>query len=296
MTKRYASLFALVALLAFGFSLNASDFESRLGMTKEEFQLKGLRCGTRPVYEDEVRAIEKSRRKWLQQNAWSAARPPGGGSAPTVNVYFHVLRKDQTIEGGNIPDSWITAQMNVLNNSFTNFQFNLVSVDRTTNSTWFNGGGEKAMKSALRQGTCSDLNVYTLKPRNGLLGWAYFPSDCAKFQVWDGVVIHFDTLPGGSFDPYNEGDTLTHEAGHWVGLYHTFQGGCNEPGDQIADTPAEASAAFGCPSGRDTCAAPGLDPITNFMDYTDDACMFEFSSGQNAFSSDLSCQYRGLCN
>jgi hypothetical protein len=256
-----------------------------------EFQQKGLRCGTRIVYEDEARAIEADHQRWLSEIG------PGlnANAIPNINVYFHVLRKDTTVTGGNIPDTWITAQINVLNQAYSNFSFNLVSVDRTTNAQWFGGSGENKMKGALRRGTCGDLNIYSIKPKGNLLGWATFPSDCAGNQKMDGVVIHYQSLPGGPLAPYNQGDTGTHEVGHWVGLYHTFQGGCNAPGDSVSDTPYEASPAYGCPSGRDTCSSAGVDPIDNFMDYTDDACMDKFTTGQNSRSNSLSCQYRALC-
>jgi hypothetical protein len=236
-------------------------------------------------------------------NAFSGPRV----QAVTVPVYWHVINKGTGISNGDIPLSQINSSITVMNQSYgggtggavTIFQFNLVSVDRTTNTTWFNAGpgtsAETQMKNALRQGGANALNVYS-NSGAGYLGWATFPWNYASAPSKDGVVIYYASVPGGTAVPYNEGDTLVHEAGHWLGLYHTFQGGCSQQGDLVADTPAERDAAFGCPVGRDTCKGrnfPGLDPIRNFMDYTDDPCMFEFTAGQATRMENAWFTYRG---
>jgi hypothetical protein len=212
-------------------------------------------------------------------------------TSAAVNVYVHVINKGSGIENGDVSTGMITDQIDVLNEAFapTGFSFNLVAITRTTNVEWYTmspgSAEEQEAKAALRAGTAADLNIYTANPGGGLLGWATFPSNYARQPVMDGTVLLYSSLPGGSATPYNLGDTGTHEVGHWLGLYHTFQGGCNvKRGDFVADTPAEKSPAFGCPVGRDSCSGkkfPGLDPIHNFMDYTDDACMDRFSAGQD---------------
>jgi hypothetical protein len=99
-------------------------------------------------------------------------------------------------------------------------------------------------------------------------------------------------VPGGYLAPYDLGGTLVHVSGHYLGLFHTFQGGCVEPGDEVDDTPFEASPAFGCPAGRNSCPQSGDDPIHNYMDYTDDACYTEFTPGQIARINSIAPVYR----
>jgi len=164
-------------------------------------------------------------------------------------------------------------------------------------------------KLATHTGGMDTFNVWITNIPDGVLGYATFPFYNAG--PLDGVVLLPSTLPNGS-PPFGDGMTLVHEAGHWLGLFHTFQGGCSKyspkitkafkhnwlmsseerGGDYVRDTAAEDRPFYGaCGENMadslipDTCTGnlkgfEGKDPIHNVMDYGDDECMTEVTDGQ----------------
>ena len=243
---------------------------------------QGLRCATPKPSQDRIDLTQMEIGHALEDAR--LFRVMKAQANVVIPVAWHVIHNGNT---GLLTQADIDNSIAAMNVGFagSGISFTLASVDYTDNASWYSfrygSSTETQAKAALQADPNTHLNVYT-NAADGLLGWATFPDELASNPTRDGVVILHSSVPGGSTTNYNEGDTLTHEVGHWLGLYHTFQGGCRG-GDLVDDTPAERSSTRGCPIGKDTCKGgnyPGVDPIHNFMDYSYDSCMYEFTPGQ----------------
>jgi hypothetical protein len=278
------SSFVVIALSLPGYKTLADEPAANAGEVMDsdraaEFELGGRACGTPDATPDE--AIEAQGRVRDLRSRFGARGPAGG----TIDVAFHNITDKRK---GFVSREAFEEQIRVMNQRYagSGFRFRLRSIDRVDRKPWYHmlpgSGSEKQAKKELAIDPAHTLNVYTCSPGQGLLGWAYLPftKKLHEDSFWHGVVIHYGSLPDGFIPNYNLGLTLAHEAGHYLGLFHTFEGGCVPPGDYVEDTPFEESPAFGCPIGRNTCPQDGDDPIHNYMDYTYDECYSEFTSLQ----------------
>ncbi|KAG5925740.1 hypothetical protein E4U42_004005 [Claviceps africana] len=205
-----------------------------------------------------------------------------------IDVYMHSVSANPS---HLLSDKAFKDQFDVLAGTLVSYGFhmNLVKTARTVNAEWGNPDNVLTMQKALRQGHYRDLNLYfvdKIDDQNNT-GSCYLPDIAPEGTdefFRDGCLLLYGSEPGGALGPgYNLGKTAIHEFGHWLGLMHTFEGGCTGKGDGIADTPAQESASSGCPVGRDSCPTmPGLDPIHNFMDYSNDDCYESFTPDQKA--------------
>lgn len=223
-----------------------------------------------------------------------------------VPVWVHVVHDNGV---GNVSDADIGRQIRIMNLGYSGFyggydqgfRFELAGVTRTDNADWYNAGpnskAERDMKQALRRGDMGTLNYYSTTA-GPYLGWAYYPGLNDAKAYLDGMVVDWESMYKTSDtykDRYDLGFTAVHEVGHWLALAHTFNGGCNEFGDYVEDTPAMKIPTSGCPPDgtKDTCPKdPGLDPIHNFMDYSYDQCYTELTQGQAERSHDYWLAFR----
>lgn len=247
----------------------------------KEFVQQGRGCGTeRPNQYQIKRNDDKLRSLRIDTNTIEKIE---------INVQFFHITKDGL---GFIDENMRQTQIAVLNQAFApvgiTFLYDAKTVKNIEKPEWFfmdlGSSEEHQAKSSLHASPERSLNFYTAGLAPGLLGWATFPWDLTGDRDRDGVVIQCDTLPGGTAVPYNLGMTAVHEIGHWLGLFHTFQGGCDAIGDHVNDTIAHHAPNYGSPvpgdSQNNACLAGEQAPIFNYMNYVDDNCMREFSAQQ----------------
>lgn len=300
-----ASLFAVLPVGSVVAAPTSSDVTGVLCETDEGSAAR-VKPGTNQherneMSQQEVLASDKKAKAVLARKR-AAGQDVGIQAVVTVPVVFHVVYA--TNGEGNVSTTQINQQITEMNQNFaggessqaanTEFQFTLQAVRRHQNNAWFNdpdsASGEAAMKTATHEGDAGVLNIWSTN--TGFLGYATFPEWYADDPQLDGVVIQYGSLPGGSITNFNLGKTASHEVGHWLGLFHTFQGACSSSNDLVADTPAQRTDTSGCPVGKDTCPAAGVDPIHNYMDYSYDSCYNQFTPGQKTRMQNQWAAYR----
>jgi hypothetical protein len=219
-----------------------------------------------------------------------------------IPVVFNVIYKTAA---QNVSLAQLQSQIDVLNEDFsaTNADYNSTStyntvksgdiavrfvldaVNRrsTSKSSWgTNDAMKKSTQGIAPTSPTTKLNIWVCNMGGGILGYAQFPGGPA---ATDGVVLDDNATgrTGTAAAPFNKGRTATHEVGHWLNLRHIW-GDATCGNDQVGDTPLHNTANYGCPAAghRSTCSGTPIEMTMNYMDYTDDACMYMFSLGQES--------------
>lgn len=249
-----------------------------------------------PELRSRIEAIEKQCEAFIELRKSGKMQDLDTITIPTV---VHVIYSN---ENENISDAQIQSQIEVLNQDFTKsntdidqvpeeflnlsantmIHFDLDSIIRVS-STRTEWGTDDQMKFSSNGGSdvvdaSKHLNIWVCNIGGGILGYAQFPGDSADT---DGIVVspQFFGTEGYVSPPFNLGRTTTHEVGHWLNLRHIWgDGDCNED-DFVDDTPISDGPNYGCPT-YPLVHCNTNDMTMNYMDYTDDNCMYMFTEGQ----------------
>ena len=326
---RYAGLAALAAVLLVGTpsvapvsAVAADDSGCATTATGTAANARTLPGRGKGVVDDSgdftasERARSEAERTRSLRSARSMATVDQLPASILVPIYVHIIQGNHERER-TVSKAEVRRVVNILRAAYrgdqssfaatTRFSFTIKSFTVTRNDRWYHArmgsADDQQMKRRLHRGFSRALNLYINAPRgpqgtSGLLGFARFPWQYDSNKTQDGVTVHAESLPGGSYSGFNAGDTVVHEVGHWLGLFHTFQSSKSDPcmdtvNDGVADTPAEKEPNGRRPNGP--CDNPSnlcdptlllppdalRDPVFNFMDYASDRCMREFTQGQS---------------
>ena len=299
----------IFTLIAVAFLMHNAVFGQRICGSQEYNEQQML---SNPTFQSRQMEIEQFTNQFINEFDSNSER-----AVITIPVVFHVV---YNTSAQNVSDATILAQLEQLNRDFsrtnsdwtstpsvfqpfvanTQIQFCLASVDpsgnpttgilrRSTTVTSFStnnnvkftsSGGSNAWPAG------QYLNFWVCNLSGGTLGYAQFPGGSAST---DGVVCQWTsvgsvTSPGPSSGaPYNRGRTATHEVGHWLNLRHIW-GDASCGNDLVSDTPTQQTANYGCPTFPSISCSNGPNGamFMNYMDYTDDLCMYMFTNGQSA--------------
>lgn len=278
------------------------------GLPEEEITVTQRHCAADDVLKAQIKADPSLRQRMDAIEDFTQRVSANPQQYRLVNgiieipVVFNVLYKTSA---QNVSLTQLQSQIDVLNEDYsaTNADYNLTStynsvksgnigvrfvldaVNRrsTTKTSWStNDAMKKSAKGIAPTSPTTKLNIWVCNMGGGILGYAQFPGGNS---ATDGVVLDDNATgrTGTAAAPFNKGRTATHEVGHWMNLRHIW-GDATCGNDQVGDTPTHNTANYGCPATghKSTCSGTPVEMTMNYMDYTDDACMYMFSLGQKS--------------
>jgi hypothetical protein len=307
MKKHSFSLLAVVLLVT---ACSRKDAKTEETLTQAETESSFRQCASQEILEKQM-AEDPARAAAIQQLEQKTALFKPGMSRFNGTLYIPVVVHVVLPNPNLVTDAQIQSQIDVLNNDYNKanselsnsnvylagYNYNDVAncqityyvsqtIRKTTSATSF--GTNDAVKKSSMGGSdavnaTTMLNLWVCNLSSGYLGYAQFPGGNAST---DGVVIDYQafgtTSTGYSlYAQFNKGRTATHEIGHWLNLRHIW-GDFRCGNDYVSDTPPHDDSNGGCPGTghRSRCSGKPLEQWMNYMDYTDDACMYMFSAGQ----------------